>query len=157
MFEIKEFQKENLEEIYKLFYDAVHQINKKHYDQKQLDVWAPKIPDLNKWEKDLLASYTICTWDEDKKIIVGFANLLENGYIDKCFVHVKYQAKNIGLILLRALENKALQSGMQRLFADVSITAKKPMEFMGYKVEKEQIVEVRGVEFINYRMYKILS
>ena len=155
-FVVKNFEIKDLQEVYKLFFDAVHAINSKDYTKDQINAWAPESMDSSKWEKDLSSTHTFCVWDQIKNIIVGFANLRDDGYMDKGYVHKSYQARGVGLLLLRTLESRAKDLGIKRLFADVSITARKSLEFMGYKVEKEQIVTCHGVEFMNYHMSKVL-
>jgi hypothetical protein len=36
-------------EIYQLFYDIVHNINRKDYAEEQLKAWTPQNPDLSSW------------------------------------------------------------------------------------------------------------
>jgi len=51
MFYIREYTLGDEAEIYQLFYATVHHINCKDYTQIQLDLWAPKEPELHKWRK----------------------------------------------------------------------------------------------------------
>ena len=37
----------------KLFYNTVHTVNVADYSKEQLDAWAPKNPDLDKWDRSL--------------------------------------------------------------------------------------------------------
>lgn len=50
-FRIRNFIVGDEVEIYKLFHDAVHSINSKDYDEVQLNTWAPKEADLEKWRE----------------------------------------------------------------------------------------------------------
>ncbi len=40
--ELRAYQPADLEEIYQLFYDTVHSVNRKDYGLEQLDAWAPR-------------------------------------------------------------------------------------------------------------------
>ncbi|HAT9167544.1 TPA: GNAT family N-acetyltransferase, partial [Legionella pneumophila subsp. pneumophila] len=153
-FRIRNFIVGDEVEIYKLFHDAVHSINSKDYDEVQLNTWAPKEADLEKWRESLERNYTLVAVEEQTNVIVGFADLEKNGHIDRGYVNKDYQARGVGLALLKALEQKAIELGMKELYADVSITAKKFLEFKGYVTEKEQTVSINGVKFINYLMRK---
>ena len=48
---IREFQSKDLDEIADLFYQSVHTINKKHYNQQQLNAWATGKIDRESWNK----------------------------------------------------------------------------------------------------------
>ena len=102
-------------EIYKLFHDAVHTINSKDYDEEQLNAWAPKEGDMEKWKESLEKNHTFVAIEETTNKIVGFADLAENGYIDRGYVNKDYQARGVGLALLKALEKKAMELGINEL------------------------------------------
>lgn len=154
MFKIREFIPGDETEIYALFRGAIHEICAKDYDEKQRAVFAPEKPDLSAWCESLSKNYTFVCVEESTGKIVGFADMEGNGYLDRGYVHKDYQARGIGLKLYKAVEAKAKELGIKLLYSDVSITAKRAMEFMGYKVEAEQTHERNGVRFINYRMSK---
>jgi putative acetyltransferase len=46
---------------------------------------------------------------------------------------------------------------MVRLFAEVSTTARPFFEANGFVVLAPQVVTVRGVDFVNYRMERVLG
>ena len=51
--ELRAYQPADLEEIYQLFYDTVHSVNRKDYGLEQLDAWAPRQMDRPRWEQSL--------------------------------------------------------------------------------------------------------
>jgi GNAT superfamily N-acetyltransferase len=156
MYHIREFVIGDEKEIYQLFYDTVHCINKKDYTEEQLDIWAPKFPDWDRWKKTLNDNYTYVAIHEENKQIVGFLDMEKNGYLNRGYVHKDYQGLGIFKMLIRAMEDKARAVGIKKLHTDVSITAKPVMEQLGYDVENEQIKDLGGVRFINYLMMKTL-
>lgn len=156
MYYIREFKAGDEVEIYQLFYDTVHHINRKDYTEEQLDVWAPKHPDLSRWQKTLAKNCTLVAINKEDGKIIGFSDMEKNGYLDRGYVHKDYQGQGIGKALLNAQEVKAKELGIKKLFSDVSITAKPVMEKLGYLTEAEQTKDLGGVLFINYRMTKDL-
>ena len=56
------------------------------------------------------------------------------------------------MTLLARLKSDASESGIAEIFTDASVTAKPFFEASGFANVREQRVECRGVEFINYRM-----
>lgn len=130
-FYIRTFKPGEEAEIYQLFYDTVHFVNCRDYTKRQLDVWAPKNPDLREWRKSLTKNYSFVAVDSVTGKIIGFADLEENGYLNRGYVHKDFQNQGIGNALLECREHKALDLGITELFSDVSITAKPFLSAMG--------------------------
>lgn len=55
---------------------------------------------------------------------------------------------------MSAIVAEAQRLGIARLFTEASITARPFFESQGFVVLTEQVVTLRGVDFINYRMEK---
>ena len=83
----------DLEEIYQLFYDTVHFVNRADYSPEQLDAWAPRQMDRSRWEQSLAEHETWVAWEEGR--IVGFGDLAQNGYLDRLYVHKDFVRKGI--------------------------------------------------------------
>ena len=60
----------------------------------------------------------------------------------------------MGSKLYRALETKARELNLTRLYSEVSITAKPFFLSRGFTIVAPQHVSCRGVEFTNYLMEK---
>lgn len=151
---IRKFQPADIQQIITLFREAVHTINIKHYSPEQIAVWAPENIDEQKWLASLESSITFVA--EIDGIIVGFANMTHEGYLDRLYIHKNYQARYISFRLFKKLEQCARELGLAKLTTHCSITAKKPAERMGFKIVKEQTVIRKGVELMNYVMEKEL-
>jgi putative acetyltransferase len=80
--------------------------------------------------------------------------LQSDGYIDHFYCHLDYQGKGVGKALMRALMDKGEQTGIQRYYSHVSITAKPFFEHFGFEIVKQQSVEVRGAALTNFMMEK---
>lgn len=63
----------------------------------------------------------------------------------------------MALKLFRAIEQAARNLGLHKITTDCSITAKVPAKRMGFIVIQEQVVEKKGMKFINYHMEKKLE
>ncbi len=150
---IRRFNPIDLPEIIKLFQEAVHSINIRHYSNDQVAVWTQI--DHEKWQRSLAKNITFVAEADNK--IVGFADMSHEGYLDRLYVHKDYQARFIALKLFRAIEQTARELGLDKITTDCSITAKVPAERIGFVVIKEQVVEKKGMKFINYHMEKKLK
>ena len=89
--------------------------------------------------------------------IVGFAELENNGHIDCFYCHHEHQGCGIGSALMREIEDRARKNKINKIFAEVSITAKPFFESKGFIVKKEQSVTIRGIALTNFVMEKIFN
>jgi putative acetyltransferase len=64
--------------------------------------------------------------------------------------------RGIGRLLYEAVESKAAGLKLDRIFADVSITARPFFEGRGFSVLRKQTVTRGGIELCNFRMEKVL-
>ncbi len=149
---VRNFKNEDIESILKLFYDTVHSVNSKDYAKEQLKAWAPKELDKLKWIESLNKNYSLVV-EEDTQII-GFGDIDSTGYLDRLYIHKNHQGKKVASNLITELENYVFNKGVKSIITDASITAKPFFENKGYKVIKEQQVELRGQVFTNFKMIK---
>ena len=140
------------EEIMKLFYDTVHEVNIHDYTQEQVDAWASANMDIDIWIKSLGSKFTYVAEEQGK--IIGFGELEVNGHIDRFYCHKDFQRKGIGNKILEQLESKAKSLKIEKLFIEASITAKPFFESHNFIVVKQQEVERRGQKLINFIMEK---
>ncbi len=145
---IRKYQASDCKELADLFYNTVHIVNAKDYTKEQLNVWATKQVDLEKWNKSLQEHFSVVALDNET--IVGFGDIDKTGYLDRLFVHANYQKKGIATALCNQLE-QAVQGDIT---THASITAKPFFEKRGYKLVKEQQVERQGIFLTNYVMIK---
>ena len=138
-----------------LFYNTVHQINIRDYSKEQVDAWAPKDMDYQRWKDALFRKITYVADDNGK--IVGFGELEDDGHIDRFYCHKDFQRKGVGTMILEAIQSKARSLGLKSLFTEASITARPFFEAKGFKVVTCQEVEHRKMKFRNYAMSKFLS
>lgn len=85
---LRSYAEADCPELAQLFYDTVHAVNVKDYDQAQLDAWATGELDQESWNRSFLAHHTVVA--EQDGIIVGFGDMDETGYLDRLYVHKDY-------------------------------------------------------------------
>lgn len=145
---IRKYQPCDCKELAELFYHTVHTINARDYAKEQLDVWAEGKIDLEKWNRSFQDHYSIGA--VDNKIIIGFGDIDNTGYLDRLYVHADYQGKGVAT----AICNKLEQTVQGKIVTHASITARPFFEKRGYKIIKEQQVERKGIFLINFIMEK---
>ena len=127
-----------------LFYQTVHGVCHRDYAPDQLDAWADGQVDLAAWDLSFQAHTTlVAEWDG---VIAGFADLRQDGYLDRLYVHRDYQGRGIATTLLNALPGATL--------THASLTARPFLERRGWQVVREQQVERHGVKLTNFVMVR---
>ena len=149
---IREFIKYDLEQILQLFYNTIHTINIKDYSKSQLDAWALKSPDKEKWLHSL--ENNLAYVSELNGEIIGFGDLNDKRYIDRLFTHKDYQGIGVASKILSTLEQEAKKLGYREVYTEASITAKPFFFNREYKILQSQNKHHNGQVFINYIMKK---
>ena len=151
---LRKYRSNDCPEMLKLFYDTVHEINKKDYSSEQLDAWTSDII-FDKWDKSFLSNNTIVA--EKNGIIAGFGDMDNNGYLDRLYVNKDYQNMGVGSAIINELEKTAVSNGVFCFTTYSSITAKPFFIKHDYRVLKENTVLKNGIEMRNYFMEKYYS
>lgn len=153
--EIRRYRKGEEASLWSLLYNSVHFLCNKDYTQEQLEAWAPSRVDLSQWKQRLSQRNPFVMVDKGE--IVGFAELESNGHIDCFYCSNGKHRSGIGTALLDEIENEASNMNIGRLYLEASITAKGFFERKGFREEKKQSVEIRGVELTNFVMSKMIT
>jgi putative acetyltransferase len=151
---IRLFKAQDTEQIAQLFHDTVREVNIRDYSGDQVRAWAPDDIHFRNWAEVCANRFTYVA--DDGGVIAGFGELEANGHIDCFYCHKNYQGRGVGKQIYQAIEAKALELWLSRLFTEASITAKPFFQRLGFAVVKEQVVTSRGEAFINYEMEKLL-
>ena len=118
-FVIRMFKDSDGRQIVNLFYETIHAVNIRDYTQEQVDAWAPKLSGSEleervKWFiKSLGESITYVA--DNEGVVIGFANITEDGYLDFMFVHKDYQGQGIASDMLQILQEEAIRLGVKRV------------------------------------------
>lgn len=151
---IRLFEKQDVEQIAQLFHETIREVNIRDYSSNQVQAWAPDDIYFRNWLEVCSNRFTFVA--DDDGVIAGFGELEPNGHIDCFYCHKNYQRCGVGRQIYQAMEAKAGELFVNRLFVEASLTAKPFFERMGFSVIKEQAVTCRGETFINYAMEKFL-
>ncbi|WP_159021440.1 GNAT family N-acetyltransferase [Formosa sp. L2A11] len=152
--DIRQATAKDLADITSLFRDTVSTINTKHYNAKQITVWASGSDETETWLERISDLYFIVA--EIDAVIVGFAYLKKGYYLDGLFVHKDYQRQGIASSLLRTIESQVIAEEFPEIRSDVSKTALPFFENKYYDIVKKQKKSFKGLVFENYIVKKIL-
>jgi putative acetyltransferase len=138
-----------------LFRETIRRVNSRDYSPAQVAAWASDNIDTVHWFGRFAGRFVPVAEEAGRP--VGFAELEANGHIDRVYVSADHQRRGIGQQLLAALVAEARRIGLARLFTEASITARPFFAAQGFTVVAPQVVTCRGVEFVNYRMERLLA
>jgi GNAT superfamily N-acetyltransferase len=152
--QLRRFETKDTAPLLQLAHETIRTVNAADYTASQCDAWAEGM-DEEKYKIRLADSHTIIA--EDGNLVVGFVNLESGGHVDNIYTRKGHQSRGIGSSLLKAVEEIALREGVNRLYAEVSVTAKPFFESHGFKVLREELAPYRGEVFRRFEMEKQLA
>ena len=154
MINIRKYVKSDSKALWDIYYNTIHSVNSNDYSQEQIEAWAPSNIPMDIWHQKMVAISPIIA--EIDGVIVGYTDLQPDGLLDHFFCHHQYQGVGVGRALMNHIFDCAEDRGISRLYSEVSVTARPFYERQGFKVVKEQLIEVRGQELCNFVMEKHL-
>lgn len=155
MLKIRKATVEDADSIRELFRDTITSVNKKDYDEKQIAIWASGSENKNGWEIKITEQNFLVAEIDSK--IVGFSSITDEGYIDFMFTHKDHQHQGIATKMLFVLEEIANEKKLEKVWAEVSITARPFFYSKGFRVTERFEKEVKGVKFDDCIMTKYIE
>lgn len=152
--EIRKAVPEDLKDVLSLFQATIRQVNKKDYSDEQLNVWASAANDKDRWLQKIETQYFLVVLAGNE--ITGFGSITQEGYLDTMFVSKDHQGEGIATMILERLEAFAKDLNLPAITSDASITARPFFEKFGFKVEKRQELNKKGIQISNFKMRKVL-
>lgn len=152
---IREFREQDAPILWALFYNTIRNINLRDYTERQVKAWAPDEFDAQLWLKKMTAIQPFVA--ELDGVIVGYSDVQPSGLVDHFFCHHEYQGQGVGRALMTHVIKQAEAKGLDRIYSEVSITARPFYEHVGFTVVNEQQIEVRGAKLTNYVMERHLD
>ena len=144
---IRKYQAWDCLEIIELFKDTVLNVNCQDYSPEQLQAWIRSSEDVDGWNNAFLEHRTLVALEDNK--IVGFADMTNDGFLDRLYVHKDYQHQGIASTLCDHLEQSV---NAPTITTHASITARGFFEKRGYTVIKAQQVIRHNTPLTNYVM-----
>lgn len=150
MVELRFYRPDDAPRLLALFKDTIRRVNCRDYDEAQIAAWASDDIDPVRWASRFAGRFVLIV--ECEGAIAGFAELEDDGHIDRFYVSADHQRMGVGKLLMQTLIAEAHRRGIAHLYSEVSITAKPFFEAMAFVLIAPQTVTCRGAELVNYRM-----
>lgn len=140
--------------IAEIFTRAIHEIACEAYSREQCLAWSDPEPNPEPnpghWKKRCeLKRPFIATIAGN---VAGFLELDPDGHIDCAYVHPGYARRGVATALVRHAIETAFGFGLSRLYVEASLCAKPMFERLGFRVVRENMARIRGIELVNFRM-----
>ena len=151
--ELHAYRPEDCPALLELFRDSVHTVCARDYSPAELAAWADGARDAAAWDQSFRQHVTLVAREGPE--VVGFGDLdARSGYLDRLYVHARFQRQGIATALCDALEAASVPP---LVTTQVSRTAQGFFLKRGYRVVERQHVLRRGVYLENFRMEKSLA
>ena len=147
---IRRYQESDCSEIADLFHSAVHAIDQTVYSKEQQEAWAPTPVDYDFWRKRLTSTRPFVATSGG--VVVGFVELLSDGYIDCLYVHKDHQGSGIAGYLMQQVFEQAKIQGLNSLYVDASDLAMPLFKKYGFKLFESKRRSLRGQLLSQHRM-----
>ena len=136
--------------LFEVYYSAIHLVASRDYTPEQIQAWAPKDLDSDRWKKRIRGINPFVA--DLNGALVGYADLQSNGYIDHFFVSGNHPSMGIGSLLMKHLLGEAARLRLSELTSDVSRTAQPFYEKFGFVVVEQRRPKLRGIVIPNALM-----
>lgn len=139
-----------------LYQRSVLELGSRDYDAAQVAVWAKLAPSPERLQALSTDGRIRLVAADALDRPLAFADLERNGHIDLFYCAPEAAGKGIGAALYLALEKKARQDGIERLYAEASERAKFFFLKQGFAVIGRRDFKVEGISIYNYAVEKSL-
>lgn len=143
---------ELLAEVYR---DAVLNLGPQGYTAEQTRVWAMHPEDLEEFRAGLSEGLTICAVVDDSPVAFGQINPPD--HIAYLYCHSGHARSGYASAILAKLEDQAVLNRITPLRVEASCVARPFLERHGYRVVEEERPVRHGVEFLRFKMQKVLA
>lgn len=152
---IRIYQQADHVAIAEIFTRAIHEIAAEYYTAEQLWAWSDRAPNVEHWKKRCELKRPFVYVIESQ--VAGFLELDPDGHIDCAYVHPDYQRRGVVTQLANYAVETCFAMNVNRLDVDASICARPLFEKMGFTLIRENLVMIKGVELLNYKMELLRS
>jgi putative acetyltransferase len=151
---LRPFQRGDERALHDVYYAAIHGLASQHYNQAQINAWAPATYNVSRWEEKMQALNPFVIEKDDT--LIAYADLQDDGLIDHFFVSAENAKQGVGKWLMQHIIATAKAKDISKMHAHVSLTAQPFFEKHSFKLIQRQEVIVREVALTNALMERIV-
>ena len=156
MINIRPFQNSDADALVEIYKRAVENIGPKAYNPEQVAVWANLLPNAERFAEIMNdGRVALVAVDADDRV-VAFTDVEADGHIGFLYALPDVAGKGVAKMLYEALETKAREQDIGKLYSEASELAKSFLLKHGFSVVERRDFEVAGVPIHNYAVEKRL-
>jgi putative acetyltransferase len=138
-----------------IYREAVLTLGLQAYTPQQTEVWAEHVADLDCFSAPLAGGITLCVEIDQQP--VAFGQLHPVNHVAYLYCSSAHARCGSATAILNALEEHARAANVDRLHVEASRVARPCFERNGYQVLEEERVVRDAIEFVRYKMEKLLG
>mgnify|MGYP001237305753 CR=1 FL=1 len=151
---LKQITKKDQLRLKEVYFDSVNSIDNNTYSKEHKFAWASQAWENSEFQKSLLKGKGLKLIFNNK--IIGFATRYPENRLSLLYVRGNFKRKGFGTIILDSIERDALNSGINKLKTEASLISYGLLLKRKWEIERKEIVNIKGLIFERYRMFKIL-
>ena len=151
---LKQITKKDQLKLKEVYFDSVSSIDENIYSKEHKFAWASQAWENSEFQKSLLKGKGLKLIFNNK--IIGFATRYPENRLSLLYVRGNFKRKGFGTIILDSIERDALNSGINKLKTEASLISYGLLLKRKWEIERKEIVNIKGLIFERYRMFKIL-
>lgn len=125
------------------------------YSDVQRAAWVPVVREGRDWQRRLDEQTLFMA--ESETLVAGFIGFTSVGYIDFAYVRPSFQGRGVFRALYQQVEKHALEQGLQRLWAHVSLDARQAFGCLGFTELRKETVRMQDQALARFLMEKCLT
>ena len=152
--ELKQITKKDQLMLKEVYFDSVSSIDENIYSKDHKFAWAAQAWENSEFQKSLLKGIGSKLISNNK--IIGFAIRYPENRLSLLYIRGNFKRKGFGTIILNTIERDALNSGIKKLNTEASLISYRLLLKRKWEIESKEKVNIKGLIFERYRMFKIL-
>lgn len=155
-YRIRTFAEGDAEALHELSLAAISVVGPSAYSQEQIAAWSARHRPTQGLADRAASGHAIFIAADADNVPVAFALLEPDGHLDQLYCHPQHTKRGLAYAVLRAAEDRALISGIAKLYTEASELARPAFERAGYVMLYRREFDIDGVSIHNYAMEKPL-
>ena len=151
---LKQITKKDQLKLKEVYFDSVSSIDENIYSKEHKFAWASQAWENTEFQKSLLEGIGSKLIFNNK--IIGFATRYPENRLSLLYVRSDFKRKGFGTMILNTIERDALKSGINKLNTEASLISYRLLIKSKWEIERKEKVNIKGLIFERYRMFKIL-
>lgn len=156
-YRIRQYAVGDAEALHSVTLAAISVVGLSAYSREQIDAWSARHGSAQRLADRAANGHAIFIAANADNIPVAFSLLEPDGHLDQLYCHPDHTRRGLADGVLRAAEDRALISGITRLYTEASELARPAFERAGYTLLHRRDFDIDGVAIHNYAMEKTLS